>query len=182
MRRAQLQILEDLIMIPSPSGFEKDIATYIMGCLKGLPVTVAKDREHNVSVTILGRTDTVVMIDAHMDQLGFIVTNMDKSGFLSISQLGGADVQITSARNLVILGDKGPVNAIVNRQHSHLVDDEDLEALIHVEDALVDTGSRCISEMQKHVSVGDPVVYPLSFNRLLGGNYSACGLDDKSGC
>jgi len=123
MRKAQLQILEDLVMIPSPSGYEKNIATYIMGCLKGVPVTITKDRQHNVSVTVPGKTDTVVLIDAHMDQLGFIVTHVDKSGFLSISQLGWGDIQLSSARNLVILGDKGLVNAVVNRQHSHFVMD-----------------------------------------------------------
>jgi len=177
-----MQILEDLVMIPSPSGFEKDIAGYIMGCLKGLPVTITKDRQHNVSVVVPGKTDTVVLIDAHMDQLGFIVTHVDKSGFLSISQLGYGDVQLASARNLIILGDKGPVNATVNRQHSHLVVDEDEEALCRTQDALVDTGSRKISEIRKHVSVGDPVVYPLSFNKMLGNTYSACGMDDKAGC
>ena len=182
MRRAQLKVLEDLVMIPSPSGFEREIAQYIIANLKDLPVQVSQDREYNVSVVVPGKTDKVVMIDAHSDQLGFIIHNIDKNGLLSMSQLGWGDTQLASARDLVIHGERGKIHATVNRQHSHLVEDEDDVRLLHMSEAIVDIGTRDMAEAERHVSIGDPITYPLSFNKMLNHCYSAAGMDDKAGC
>ena len=114
MLNNQIKLIGNLIRIPSPSGFEEDIAEFIkQELLQYVPKTrVSVDFHNNVTAVIKGTTDKKIMIDAHLDQIGFIVTNIDRKGFISLQYIGGGDKSILSARDLVILTDKGKVNAV----------------------------------------------------------------------
>jgi len=180
----QLNLLRSLIEIPSPSGFEDDIAGFIrQELLKFLPKSkVQIDFQKNVIATIPGKTDRTVIIDAHADEIGFMVTNISDEGYISINYIGGGDNSILSARHLTILGNKGNINAVVNRKHAHLVNDEDNETIVSIADAQVDIGIRKRREVSRHVKIGDPVVYKPSFHQLVNNYYAGYGFDDKSGC
>jgi len=184
MKNNQIKLLGNLIKIPSPSGFEEDIAEFIkQELLQYVPKTrVTVDFHNNVTAIIKGTSDKKIMIDAHLDQIGFIVTNVDRKGFISLQYIGGGDKSILSARDLVILTDKGKVNAVVNRKHSHLVDDEEDEVVEKMYQAAVDIGMRSRKKVQSIVKIGDAVVYKPSFNHMRESYYSGCGFDDKSGC
>lgn len=184
MKNNQIKLLGNLIKIPSPSGFEEDIAEFIkQELLQYVPKTrVAVDFHNNVTAVIKGTSDKKIMIDAHLDQIGFVVTNIDRKGFISLQYIGGGDKSILSARDLVILTDKGKVNAVVNRMHSHLVADEDDFCVKKMHEAAVDIGMRSRTKVQSVVKIGDAVIYKPSFNHLRESYYSGCGFDDKSGC
>ncbi|MHA1883088.1 MAG: M42 family metallopeptidase [Candidatus Thorarchaeota archaeon] len=184
MRAKQIELLENLVKIPGPSGFEEKISGFIeRKLLQLLPEKNVKvDFQGNVSAIIEGSTDKKVMIDAHIDQIGFIVVNIDKNGLISLQYIGGGDTTILSARELIILTDSGEVNAVVNRKHSHLVVDENDEAITQISDAIVDIGVRGKKKVEALVKVGDPVVYRPSFNHLRESYYSGYGFDDRAGC
>ncbi len=185
MTTKQLKLLEGLMLIPSPSGFEDKISEFInKEMLKILPKKqVEIDWQKNVIVTIPGKDpDKKVMIDAHLDEIGFIVTNIDKDGVISLQYIGGGDVSILSARELQILTNKGTVNAVVNRKHSHLIEDEDDEKIDNISEVQVDIGVRKKREVEKYVKIGDPIVYKACFQHLVKNYYSGYGFDDKSGC
>lgn len=185
MRKKQLEILQNLIKIPSPSGFEEKIAKYIRSELvKYLPRTkVEIDFQNNVIARIEGQDKTKsIMIDAHLDEIGFMVTNINREGLISIGYLGGGDYSILSARQLTILTNKGEVNAVVDRKHAHLVDDEEEETIENLADAQVDIGVRKKRYVSRHVKIGDPVVYKSHFNNLAEDYYAGYGFDDKAGC
>jgi len=185
MRNKQVRFLENLVKIPSPSGFEEKMAEFIkQELLQYLPKTRIKiDNFNNVIATIKGTSNQVIMIDAHIDQIGYMVCNISKEGIISLNTIGGHDAAIMSARELIILtSNKGQVNATVNRRHSHLVEDEDDEAVVKVSDALVDIGIRGRRKVQSVVKIGDPVIFRPSFNHLRESYYSGYGFDDASGC
>jgi len=184
MRKLQIKLLENLVKIPSPSGFEEKIVEFIkQELLTILPKTRVKvDQFNNIIATIKGQTNDVVMIDAHIDKIGYMVTNIDKKGFISLGQIGGHDNGIISARNLVILTDKGKVNAVVSRKHSHLVEDEDDEIINHTYEALVDIGPRNRRKVQAVVKIGDPVICEPRFYQLRESYYTGYGMDDATGC
>lgn len=188
MLKNQIKLLGNLIRIPSPSGFEEDIAEFIkQELLQYLPRTrVRIDSFNNVTATIKGTSNQVVMIDAHTDQIGFMVTNIGNAGamdgIISIGQIGGADSSILSARHLVILTDRGKVNAVVNRRHAHLVTNEEDETIRFIEQAIVDIGLRGYRKVNAVVKIGDPAIYHPSFSQLRASYYSGCGFDDATGC
>jgi endoglucanase len=189
MRSKRIKVLETLMKIPSPSGFENDIAKYIQTeLLQYLPKTKIKiDFHNNVIATIKGTTNQTVMIDSHLDQIGFIVANVDRYGLISLQKIGGVDNQIISARHLEILTNRGKINAVVNRLHAHLIEDEDDEKVDSIYTAQVDIGVRGRKKVSSHVKIGDPVIFRPSFYMLrddkqTGQYYAGYGFDDKIGC
>ena len=129
MRKNKIDLLKNLISIPSPSGFESGIAEFIKKELsKYLPKTKLKiDNQKNLIATIDGKRKKSIILETHADTIGFIVTNVDSKGLISLQYIGGGDKQILTARHLIILTSKGPVNAVINRKHAHLIKDEDDE-------------------------------------------------------
>jgi len=183
-KKSEINVLQNLLNIYSPSGFERPIADYLKKELtQYLPEKDIKiDYHNNVIASIKGKSDKTIMIDAHLDQIGFMVTNINKRGLLSLDMIGGGDTSILSAKNLVILTENGEVNAVVDRLHAHLVKDEDEVMIESFEEAIVDIGASNMKEAKKAVKIGDPIVYKAVFEKLLGENYAGCGFDDKSGC
>ena len=89
MKKNQITLLENLVMIPSPSGYEEEIAEFIKHrLLKFMPKSkVSVDFQNNVTAVIEGTSDKVVMVDAHLDQVGFAVVNVDRKGFISLKYI-----------------------------------------------------------------------------------------------
>lgn len=179
-----IKLLKDLIDIPSPSGFERNIAEYIYDYLvkKIDPSFITIDFQNNVVVTLKGKSNKTILIDAHLDEIGFIVTNVDRWGKISINYIGGGDNTILSARNLRILTKNGVLNAVVDRKHAHMVYDEDLENIYRTHDAELDIGIKDREKILNLISIADPVVFESGFRRLVNNCYSGYGFDDKSGC
>lgn len=188
MRKNKIDLLKNLIEISSPSGFEDKIVEFIKNeLLKYLPKNKIKiDNQKNLIATIDGKRKQSIMLEAHTDIIGFILTNIDSKGLISIQYIGGGDKQILSARHLNILTSKGVVNAVVNRKHAHLIDDEDDEKIDKISEAEVDIGIRGRKLVSRQVKIGDPIVYQPFFRKLSedkkqGQFLTGRGFDDKSG-
>jgi len=183
-KEKDIATLHELIAIPSPSGFERPIAEYIKNVASEFidQEQITIDFQNNVIVEIPGRTNKTILIDAHSDEIGFIIGNVDKWGKISARYIGGGDSTILSARNLRILTKKGLINAIVDRKHSHLVADEDMENIYVPYDAEIDIGIKDRDKILKEISIGDPVVFEPNFRHLTNDYYSGYGFDDKAGC
>lgn len=179
-----LILLKSLINIPSPSGFEDAIADFIKDEVIKIGITnVNVDRYKNVIVTLPGKDTTKnIVIGSHSDEIGFIVTNVNRYGKISIQYIGGGDSTILTARHLNILTKNGIVPAVIDRKHSHLVVDEDTELNYSPEQADVDVGLRNREDILKYIQIGDPVVYESNFRDLANNFYTGYGFDDKAGC
>jgi len=185
----QIKLLDNLIKIPSPSGFEEKIAEFIkVELLKFLPKSKVKiDFQNNVIASIDGISDKTIIIDAHADTVGFIVTNVDKNGIISVQTIGGVESQIVTARRFSILTNNGIINAVVNRKPIHLIDDSDNEKIEKISEAQFDIGIRGKKTVLNKVKIGDPLIYKPAFYELsnskkLGQFYGGISLDDKTGC
>ncbi len=181
-----VKLLKNLIEIPSPSGYEKAVAEFLEEKLSEFvpKKNICRDIQHNVTVTIPGKSSDVIMIDAHSDVVGYIVANINKWGGISLQSVGGQDSTILSTRSLYILANNGKnvIHSIVDRKHSHLVYDEDTELIYHPSQVELDIGPKNPTEIMQYVKIGDPVVYLPSFKSLIPPYYAGYGLDDKSGC
>ena len=185
MNEKDLILLKSLVNIPSPSGFEENIAKFIYDEASQIvgSENVKIDKYKNVVVTLDGEDNSkTVMIDAHADEIAFIVVNVNRYGKISMQYIGGGDSTILTARHLNILTSKGILPAVIDRKHSHLVYDEDAELNYSPEQADVDVGFRNREDILKYVQIGDPIVYESNFRELGNGFYTGYGFDDKSGC
>lgn len=178
------ELLENLLNIPSPSGYEKEIAEFIYAYLSQFLSSeqIEIDKYYNVIVKLNYDSDKTVLVDAHSDEIGFVINNVDRWGSISLQYIGSGDSTILSARHLNILTDNGIVNAVVDRTHAHLVGDEDSENIYDPADADVDIGCRDRDAILKKIKIGDPVVYQSQCRELTSKYFTGYGFDDKSGC
>ena len=90
MLHSVTEILQDLCLTPAPSGFEKEIAEKMYGYFNSLCDHVERDWPGNVIGRIDGQDPTLkpLMINAHMDRVGFIVSMITEEGFLKLKKIG----------------------------------------------------------------------------------------------
>lgn len=178
------KLLNYLLKTPSPSGFEQNLATFIE---TRLSLTLPKnqieiDFHNNVIATIKGKNSKVIMIDAHLDELGFLIKNIDKNGYISLVSIGGRDVTLLRGRNVTIISDKGNINGVIGTKPIHLIVDKKKEQPKNTSEVTIDVGLRNKKEIEKYFRIGDPGILKSNFTHLLGDNYSGAGFDDKAGC
>ncbi len=118
-----------------------------------------------------------ILLDAHMDQVGLIVTHIYESGFLAISNIGGIDRRLLATQQVHIHGREN-ITGVICSVPPHLSNNED--KIGEIDDFFVDTGLSC-EAVSKIVSPGDRISFSSEPKELLGGRITGCALDDRSG-
>jgi len=172
--------LKKLISIPSPSGFEKKLIDYIQ---KELGKNCEVDYHNNLVFTLKGKNpDKIVMIDAHADQLGFLINNVDKEGMITLCPIGGHDLSLIRGRSVTVISDKGTFNGVIDVKPIHLMDSYNDEVPDKTTDVCLDLGIRKRDKVLKYIGIGDPVVLKPVYDDLLENYVTGSGFDDKAGC
>ena len=138
------------------------------------------DRMGNV-VCRMGKRDAArhILLDAHMDQVGLIVTRIEKNGFLRVDRCGGTDHRVLPGSPVTVYG-REVLTGIVCCMPPHLTDggEEKVEA---VDKMAVDVGLTR-EEAEALVAPGDRVLLHAPQKRLLGSRIASPALDDRAGC
>jgi len=169
--------LYELLSIPSPTGFEapgqRKWASYVGQFADALD----SDAYGNVWAKLDGSDPDAptIMLEAHADEIGYIVKYITKEGFLHIDRLGGSDAATGRGRRVDILGDKGPVRGVIGNTAIHLRrDDLATEKAPKIHELFIDVGADSAEDVQKlGIRVGHPAVYvdaaePLGKDRIVG--------------
>ena len=175
-----LELLRDLCAAPAPTGFEAPVQDVVRTRL----ATVAEpqgDPLGNVWATVVGEGSPSVLVTAHADQIGLIVTFVDENGFLSFDKIGGVDPQLLPGRNLLVHGTKGPVNGVVGRKPSHKMTKEERAKAPELHEQWLDIGCSSREEALELVRIGDPITFPPHFLDLAGGRYASPAFDNRAG-
>ena len=118
-----------------------------------------------------------VLLDAHIDQVGLVVTYINDSGFLSISNVGGIDRRLLPAQRVKVHGKK-VIDGVVCSVPPHLSKNEDKVG--DIDEFFIDIGMNK-EEAEKIVSLGDKISFATLPEKLLGTRISGCAFDDRSG-
>jgi endoglucanase len=121
-----------------------------------------------------------VMIAAHMDEIGFLVTHVDeKQGFLRIDPVGGFDLRVLMAQRVLIHTENGALPGIIGSKPVHVLSEEERKKPLEIKDFFVDLGFSP-SRAKKRVRVGDFVTLQQDFTQI--GHLVSCkALDDRVG-
>jgi putative aminopeptidase FrvX len=173
------ELFEKLATIPGISGREERIRAFVKGELAGIVDDVRVDRLGNV-IGVRNGTAPRVMLSAHMDTIGFLVSQIDDEGFLRISPVGGFDARTMVIRRVLVQGKKDLIGLVSPMTKPiHLLSDEERKKVPKIDDLFVDLMLPA-DEVEAIVSVGDPVsLYrePLFTERAVTTAY----LDDRLG-
>jgi endoglucanase len=165
------------------SGFEDEVGKVIADMVRPLVDEVRSDVLGNLIATRRADGPTL-MLDAHMDELGFVVSHIEKEGFLRFTQIGGWDHRIVPSHAVVIRTREGAsVKGVVGTIPPHLTKQEERERPPKLEDMFVDVGATSAEQVAKlGVRLGDPMTVAYPFEELNANTVMAKALDDRVGC
>ncbi len=177
--------LFDLLNTPSPTGFEVAGQRKWAAYTRTFADRVENDAYGNAWATIESKTAKPrrIMLEAHADEIGYIVKHVSKEGFLHIDRIGGSDVATARGRRLNILGDKGTVRGIIGNTAIHLRKDSlHDEKAPKVHELYVDVGASSAEEVKElGIRVGHPAVYTDSAEELGSHYVTGRAIDNRAG-
>lgn len=173
--------LSDLLHARSPSGAETEAQAVFDRYVKPAADAYTGDALGNRIATLNPKGDPVLMLAGHMDELGLIVTFINKEGFLYFDTIGGHDLSVISGRRVVIQTANGPVKGVTGKRAIHLMDEEDRKKVPKKHEIWIDIGARSKAEALDRVSIGDVATYDHELELIHGSVGTARAFDNKVG-
>lgn len=173
-----LNRLKKYVNIPSVSGDEDAIRRAIIEDIKDY-CEYKVDRSGNIIAFKKGNTNTKIklQLDAHMDEVGLIITYITDDGYLKFSTVGGIDPRVIFGRRVKI----GNVTGVIGGKAVHMLNAEERKNVIKTDSLYIDIGAKTKAEAESKVSLGDTAVFDYIY-REQGDTIFARGIDDKAGC
>lgn len=189
-----LALLERLCLTPGVPGREHRVRDLILAEIKGMFDSVSVDpmgsiiaiKKANPAKKVKGAEPKRVMLAAHMDQIGFLVSHVAKEGWVSLFPVGGFDTRNLFARTVTLCPDpndaKKDLVGVLNPggKPVHIASPEDRKKIPEVKEFIVDLGLPA-EEVQKKVKIGDMVVLnaPVSY---IGDHMVSQAMDNRVAC
>lgn len=152
-----IPLLASICETPGTSGFEQPIRELILKTIRDLADEVTVDPLGNVVALITGKDTTKkVMVPAHMDEIGFIVTHIDNEGFVRFHTLGGFDPKTLTAQRVIIHTKTGQLIGVMGSKPIHMMAPEERNKAPQMHDYFIDLGMDK-EDVIKQVAIGDPI-------------------------
>jgi len=175
-------IFQELVKVPGPSGFEKKIREKILEITKPYCDEQIVDPLGNVICLVRGRNEEKrILLTAHMDTIGLIVTRITNEGFIKFARIGGVNPQTLIGTPVKIIGKK-EVEGIISYKPYHLLKTDEKQKIPDIRNLYIDCGVSSKDELKGIVSVGDPITFCTSLRKLGKHRISSAGLDNRTGC
>ncbi len=173
-----LDLLEKLCLLDGTSGNEENIRKFIISEIKGF-CEYKVDNLGNIICFKKGkkRSDKRLMLDAHMDEVGLIITAVTADGFLKFDTVGGMDASVLAFKTVKI----GEITGIISSKPVHLLSKEEQKKPQKVGALYIDIGATSKEEALSLISLGDTAVIQSEFT-VMGENVKAKAIDDRIGC
>lgn len=163
-------LIRELVESYGPSGFETDVTDKIIALIKDYVDDFYVDTLGNLIAHKKGNGKTV-MFSAHTDEIGVVITHIDKNGFLRFDRVGGLNT-------LTLLGNRvrfaNGVIGVIGREKGTLKD-------FAIDKMFIDIGAESREQAKEQVSIGDFAVFHREFTDL-GNRVVAKSMDDRIGC
>jgi putative aminopeptidase FrvX len=160
MKDDSREFLFRLLNLPSPTGFETELQKNWASYIRQYSDAVENDAYGNAWATLKGQVEGLsIMVEAHADEIGFIVQNISDDGYLYLNRIGGSDRAIARGKRLRIQGDRGPVLGVIGNTAIHLREKDD-DKIPEVHQLFVDIGAQSRADVESRgVRVGHPAVF-----------------------
>lgn len=173
-----IETLQTLCTLPGVSGREDAVRDYLMARAMPHADKMETDPMGNLMVFRAGRChDKTLMLCAHMDEVGIIVTGITADGYLKFDFVGGVDRRVVIGKP-VLIGENAIPGVIGIKAHHLAKGDKNVPA---VSEMSIDIGAKNREEAAKLVALGDVGTFSPEQTRL-GGKLCAKAIDDRLGC
>ena len=173
-------ILEALSNAFGPSGCEADVRRIVLDAVEPHVDECRVDHLGNVLTTCKGEDDSLtLMLAAHMDEVGFMITHADDAGLLHVMAVGGLDNRVLPAKRVLVGKDRVP--GVIAIKPVHKTKAEERNRVVPIEDLTIDVGASGKAEAEKIAEKGDYAVFATPF-RAADDVVTGKAFDDRVGC
>ncbi len=184
-----LNSLCELSLAFGPSGLENEVADIIENKISTISDSFVRDKMGNIIALIKtgdlnSNERTKVMLSAHMDEVGVMITEICDDGLLRFDTVGGINVSVLEGRKMTLLGKGKKYKAMVMSKAIHHTERKDRKKANKIEKLYLDFGARTKEEAETCIDIGDVGVFNSEFY-LFGENsefVKGKALDDRMGC
>ena len=172
------KLLEELCCLDGVSGNESPVANYIIEQIKDC-CEYYIDTLGNIIAFKKGnaRPENKIMLDAHMDEVGLIVTDICDNGLLKFTTVGGIDISVLLAKRVRFSKVKG----VITFKPIHLTSAESRNEYPEKDTLFIDIGAKDRAEAEALVKLGDTACFDTEFIQN-GDNILAKAIDNRTGC
>ncbi len=168
------------------SGFEDEVRDLVRTLVSPHVDEVVTDTLGNLfAIRRASNPDAkTLMLDAHLDEIGFIVKWIEKDGFLRFAPIGGWDSRIIPGHRVKIQTRSGEFQAgVIGTAPPHILSPEERKAPLSIEKMFIDIGAISVEEAQgMGIRIGDPLTIHYPFMELKDGYVTGKAFDDRAGC
>jgi len=153
-----VKLLKAVCEVPGAPGFENPVRNLIINEIKGHVDEYSVDNMGNVIAIKKGvknPENKKVMVAAHMDEIGFLVSHIDEQGFIRFQTLGGFDPKTLTAQRVIIHG-RQDVIGVMGSKPIHVMKPEERNKPPKIEEYFIDCGMSK-EELEKIIEIGDPI-------------------------
>lgn len=174
-------ILEALSNAFGPSGCEDQVRQIVIDAIASRVDSYEVDHLGNVIAFQKGTADSgfKVMVAAHMDEVGLMITYADDGGLLHFTKVGGIDDRVLPAKVVRVGADRVP--GVIIMKPVHLTKPAEREQVVSYDQMVIDIGTTSKSEAERLVNKGDYAAFDVHFEEL-GAVYKGKSFDDRAGC
>lgn len=181
MKTKHERFLKQLLETPSPTGYEVPVADVVRERLSGTADEIRTDVMGSVHALLKGNADgPSLMLAAHMDEIGLMVTYISDDGYLSVAAIGGVDAAILPGLRVDVHTDAGTLRGVVGRKPIHLIKADERNNVTPIDQLVIDLGMPG-KKVKELVRIGDAITFGVGYERF--GKHMAVSraFDDKVG-
>lgn len=181
MNDEQFAFFRQVVETIGPSGYEQQAQRIWRERVQDVADSVKTDALGNCIASINGDARPRVMLDAHIDQIGFLVRYIDENGYIYFATIGGFDPSTLAGNRVQIIGKNGPVLGVVGRKPIHLLDPDERKKAPELKNMWIDIGAANKEAAEDVLGVGDAGGRYHPMERLQGNVVTCAALDDRVG-
>ena len=170
-------LVKELVSLGAPSGFEDTVRNFIKE--KAVADEVYIDSIGNLICHKKGNGKKV-MVSAHMDEVGLIITEITDKGFLKFDTLGGIETAVLCSKKVLIGDNKVP--GIISAKAIHLQKGDEVTSPLKIKDLCIDIGAKDKEAAKKIVNLGDYAIFDGEYIEFGDNLAKSKALDDRVGC
>lgn len=174
-------LLKELCALRAPSGCEDEARKFIIEKIRSVApeAEITVDTMGGVTVHKKG-TGKRVMVAAHVDEVGFIVSGFTDDGFVKFKTVGGIMTSVLVSKKVALGPNATP--GIIGAKAVHLQSREEREKPASMSELYIDVGAKDRAEAEKLVSLGDYGTFDGEYTEFGDGLVKSRALDDRAGC